>query len=60
MRAKLNERIIIGAYDEEMVSIHQILDLAKQTNRPIITYGKTYGQLFSLMRQEHGDVEFLN
>ncbi|VEU60518.1 putative hydrolase [Mycoplasmopsis bovigenitalium] len=58
MSAKANERIIIGAYDEEMVSIHQILDLAKQTNRPIITYGKTYGQLFSLMRQEHGDVEF--
>ncbi|WP_029608481.1 MBL fold metallo-hydrolase RNA specificity domain-containing protein [Mycoplasma simbae] len=53
LAASPNERIVIGAYDEEMVAIHQILDLAYQTNRPIVTYGKTYGQLFELMRKEH-------
>ncbi|QSF13398.1 ribonuclease J [Mycoplasma sp. Mirounga ES2805-ORL] len=44
-----NERIIVGAYDEEMVSIEQILDLARETNRPVITYGKTYGQILQLI-----------
>ncbi|MBU4689486.1 MBL fold metallo-hydrolase RNA specificity domain-containing protein [Mycoplasma zalophidermidis] len=57
MSAKENERIIIGAYDEEMVSIHQILELAIKTNRPIITYGKTYGQLFYLMQKENPNLK---
>ncbi|MBU4691603.1 ribonuclease J [Mycoplasma sp. ES3225-GEN-MYC] len=57
MSAKDNERIIIGAYDEEMVSIHQILELAMKTNRPIITYGKTYGQLFYLMQKENPNLK---
>ncbi|ADE19587.1 ribonuclease J [Mycoplasma crocodyli] len=44
------ERIIIGAYDEEMASIHEILDLARKHNRPVVTYGKTYGQLLHLVK----------
>lgn len=54
--AKANERIIVGAYDEEMVSIHQILDLARETNRPVVTYGKTYGQIFSLIEKAYPEM----
>lgn len=57
MRAKLNERIIIGAYDGRNGFNTSNTWLAKQTNRPIITYGNLMVKLFSLMRQEHGDVE---
>ncbi|BAP00807.1 hypothetical protein MCAL160_0059 [Mycoplasmopsis californica HAZ160_1] len=53
MNANPKERIIIGAYDEEMVSIHQIVEMAYLTKRPIVTYGKTYGQLYQLMAKEH-------
>ncbi|MCS4536959.1 ribonuclease J [Mycoplasma sp. CSL7475-4] len=56
MAANPNERIIIGAYDEEMVAIHQILDMAYETKRPIVTYGKTYWQLFNLMKKEHPEL----
>ncbi|QBF34873.1 ribonuclease J [Mycoplasmopsis phocirhinis] len=56
MSANPDERIIIGAYDEEMVAIHQILNMAYETNRPIVTYGKTYGQLFNLMKKEHPEL----
>ncbi|TQC51587.1 ribonuclease J [Mycoplasmopsis mucosicanis] len=55
--ASPDERIIIGAYDEEMVAIHQILDLAYEAKRPIVTYGKTYGQLFTLMSKEQPDLK---
>lgn len=47
--AKPDQRIIVGAYDEEMYSIHKILDLAVKHKRPVITYGKTYGQLIYLI-----------
>lgn len=57
-KAKPNERIIVGAYDEEMVAINQILNLAKEQKRPIITYGKTYGQLLYLIRKIHPKIEF--
>lgn len=48
-KAKNNERIIVGAYDEEMFAIDGILKLASKYNRPVITYGKTYGQLIYLI-----------
>ncbi|WP_027120816.1 MBL fold metallo-hydrolase RNA specificity domain-containing protein [Mycoplasmopsis lipofaciens] len=57
LSAKADERIIIGAYDEEMVSIHQILELAYETNRPVITYGKTYGQIFNLIKKAHPELK---
>lgn len=56
-KALPNQRIIVGAYDEEMVSLHQILDLAKKHNRPVIPYGKTYGQLLYLIKQVKPDLE---
>lgn len=58
LKAKPNERIIVGAYDEEMVAIHQILDLAVQTNRPVITYGKQYGQLFNIIKKAHPEMKW--
>ncbi|KUH47188.1 ribonuclease J [Mycoplasmopsis meleagridis] len=53
LKTKNNERIIIGAYDEEMVSIQQILDLTLETNRPLIIYGKTYNQLLNLIVKKY-------
>lgn len=58
MKAKPNERIIVGAYDEEMVVINQILDLAREQNRPVITYGKTYGQFLYLIKKIHPKMQF--
>ncbi|UUD35398.1 ribonuclease J [Mycoplasmopsis caviae] len=55
--AKDNERIIVGAYDEEMVAIHKILDLARETKRPVVTYGKTYGQIFYLIKKAHPELK---
>lgn len=46
---KENERIIIGSYDHEMSSLQQILDLAKEHNRTVITYGRTYHQLLEFL-----------
>lgn len=49
-------RIIVGAYDEEMVAIDQILNLALQTNRPVTAYGKTYAQLLFLLKKIKNDI----
>lgn len=48
--ARPDQRIIVGAYDEEMYSISQILDFAYEAKRPVIAYGKTYGQVLSLIK----------
>ncbi|VEU76438.1 hydrolase [Mycoplasmopsis columboralis] len=48
-KASDDERIIIGAYDEDMVQLQQILNLAIETKRPLCAYGKTYGQLIYLI-----------
>lgn len=45
------ERIIIGAYDQEMVSLQQVLDLAKKYNRAVVTYGRSYYQLLTLLKK---------
>ncbi|AKA50085.1 hydrolase [Mycoplasmopsis gallinacea] len=50
-------RIIVGAYDEEMVVLQQILDLAKKYNRPVAPYGKTYGQLLDLLKKANPELE---
>ncbi|WP_036452133.1 ribonuclease J [Mycoplasma buteonis] len=42
-------RIIIGAYDEEMAPLEQVLKLALEYKRPLIAYGKTYAQLLYLI-----------
>ncbi|ADN69351.1 ribonuclease J [Mycoplasmopsis fermentans] len=57
LETKKNERIIVGAYDEEMVAIHKILELAQETSRPVVTYGKTYGQIFYLIKKAHPELK---
>ncbi|WP_412031541.1 ribonuclease J [Metamycoplasma buccale] len=44
-----DKRIIVGLYDEDMITAHEILVLAKRYNRPVITYGRTYSQLINLV-----------
>ncbi|QNM93435.1 ribonuclease J [Mycoplasma sp. Pen4] len=44
-------RIIVGAYGEEMVSIQHVLNLAKKYNRPVVAYGKNYAELLYLVRK---------
>ncbi|WP_027334977.1 MBL fold metallo-hydrolase RNA specificity domain-containing protein [Mycoplasmopsis felifaucium] len=56
MAAKEDERIIVGAYDEEMFAINQILEFARQTKRPVITYGKTYGQVLEIIKKAKPDL----
>ena len=48
-----SERIIIGAYDQEMVSLQQVLDLAKKYRRAVVTYGRSYYQLLTLLKKAH-------
>ncbi len=40
-----DKRIIVGAYDEEMYTLQEVLDLALETGRPIIPYGRAYYEL---------------
>ncbi|VEU75576.1 hydrolase [Mycoplasmopsis maculosa] len=56
LAAKSDSRIIVGAYDEEMYALSQILELAIQTDRPIITYGKTYGQVLNIIKKAKPDL----
>ncbi|WP_426461118.1 ribonuclease J [Mycoplasma hafezii] len=44
-----DKRIIVGAYDEEMTPLQQVLDLAIKYKRPVVAYGKTYAQLLYLI-----------
>ncbi|WP_406613907.1 ribonuclease J [Mycoplasma corogypsi] len=49
-------RIIVGAYDEEMVALEHVLRFAIQYNRPLITYGKTYAQILYLISKLHPEL----
>ncbi len=51
--AKIFERIIIGAYDEEMYVLQEILELAIKYNRPISLYGRTYQTLFDIFLKQN-------
>ncbi|UUM19085.1 ribonuclease J [Mycoplasma sp. 1018B] len=58
LETKSDRRIIIGAYDEEMASIQQILNLAIETKRPVIVYGKTYAQALNIIKNKFPQVKF--
>lgn len=45
------ERIIIGAYDQEMATLHQVLDIALKYGRDVVTYGRSYHQLLDLVQK---------
>ncbi|MBU4692240.1 ribonuclease J [Mycoplasma zalophi] len=51
IETKTNNRIIVGLYDEDMITAHEILLLAKKYNRPVITYGLNYSKLISLVKK---------
>ena len=51
--AKPNERIIIGAYDEQVYTIQEVIDLAKKAGRPVISYGRTFDNLYNIMMEEN-------
>lgn len=54
--AKPNERIIIGAYDEEVYSIQEVLEMAKKAGRPVISYGRAFDNLYSKLREFNKDM----
>lgn len=49
LAADSKSRIIVGAYDEEMLSIQEIVDLAIKFKRKITTYGKKYDKLYDMI-----------
>ena len=49
-----NTRIIVGAYDEEMYTINEVLLLAHKYNRPVAIYGRTFGYLYSNLENKVG------
>ncbi len=46
-----DSRIIVGLYDEDMITAHEVLALALRYGRPVITYGRTYSQLINLVKK---------
>ncbi|MCK5946027.1 MAG: ribonuclease J, partial [Mycoplasmataceae bacterium] len=49
--AKDDQKIVVIAYDEEMYTLQQIMDLAIKYNRPVALYGRAYDFLYkSLMK----------
>ncbi|MBD5422970.1 MAG: ribonuclease J [Mycoplasma sp.] len=52
-----DERIIIGAYDQEMATLHQVLDMALKYGRDIVTYGRSYYQLLELLQKRNPDLK---
>lgn len=51
------ERIIIGAYDQEMATLHQVLDMALKYDRDIVTYGRSYHQLLELLHKNNPNLK---
>ncbi|XKK66447.1 ribonuclease J [Mesomycoplasma hyopneumoniae] len=49
LKADKNSRIVVSAYDEEMVSIQEIIDLSIKFNRQITAYGKKYDKLYDMI-----------
>ena len=52
--AKDNERIIVGAYDEDVYQIHEVIEYARKTNRPIISYGRAFDSLYKDIKAIYG------
>lgn len=49
LKADKNSRIVVSAYDEEMVSIQEIIDLSIKFNRQITAYGKKDDKLYDMI-----------
>ncbi|MGX9358329.1 ribonuclease J [Mycoplasma sp. 128] len=57
MEAKEDQRIIVGLYDEDMITANEILLLAIKYNRPVITYGRNYSILIDLLQKMHPNMK---
>ncbi|RIV16576.1 ribonuclease J [Mycoplasmopsis gallopavonis] len=55
-----DQRIIIGAYDEEMAVLERVLELASKHDRPVVAYGKTYAQLLYLISKINSNLKLPN
>lgn len=55
--AKVFERIIIGAFDEEMYALQEVLELAVKFNRPVALYGRTYQMLLDILMQQNPKIK---
>lgn len=51
-KAKSDERIIVGAYDEEMFNLHEIIELAAKYGRPVISYGRNFDFQYNIIRTD--------
>ncbi|WP_128008732.1 ribonuclease J [Mycoplasma sp. ATU-Cv-508] len=51
--ASPTERIIVGAYDEEMYVLQEVLELCVKYNRPVVLYGRTYQTLYNFLKMEN-------
>ncbi len=49
------QRIVVGAYDEEMYTINEILKLAVKYKRPVALYGRTFSYLYSNLKNKQGE-----
>lgn len=58
-RAKPNERIIVGAYDEQVYSVDEVIKLAKKEGRPVISYGRAFDMLYSTMKK-YNNIDLIN
>ena len=47
------QRIIVAAYDEEMYTIQQMLDLAAKYKRPVALYGRTFSLFISELKKQY-------
>ena len=48
--AKSNERIIVGAFDEEVFTINEVIEMAIKAGRPIVSYGRAFDLMYSKMK----------
>ncbi len=56
-----DQRIIVGAYDEEMYTINEILELAYKYKRPVAIYGRTFSLLYdNLKTKNSNEPEFID
>ncbi|NQZ66123.1 MAG: ribonuclease J [Mycoplasmatales bacterium] len=50
-KAGKDQRIIVGAYDEEVYSIDEVIKLAQKEGRPIVSYGRAFDNLYSKIKK---------
>lgn len=54
-QANDDERIIVGAYDEEVYATHEVIKMAKEYGRPVISYGRAFDGMYEPIRNKEQD-----